>query len=102
MRIAQVSNEPQAAQRPGASEGPPDMAAAIQFISMCSENYRPIVLTEDEDDEGRAKLRVIQVDMPMMQEKAFNMACLAVGLYFKRMAYQEYGIDTDSTEESDE
>lgn len=79
-------------QRPGAVDALPEpLEAALQFISMCNYAQRPVVL------EDETQFRVIQVDMPIPQEQAFNLACRVAGKYFaeelKKRGWDERGTE---------
>lgn len=56
---------------------------ALNVMALCNQYQKPIVI---EGDEG---VRIVAADLPVMQEKAFNMACLYVGAYFEKRLREE-------------
>lgn len=70
-----------AIQRPGAAESqhlPEPLEMALQTIAMCNQYMRPVV-AEDEEE-----FHIITPDLPVQQEKAFNLACRVLGEYFAK------------------
>lgn len=76
----------EAGQRPGAAivgvhAEPLEMA--LRTIELCNRFHRPVMV-----DDGET-VRIARPDMPPMQEKAFNMACLLLGRYFSSFVKEE-------------
>ncbi len=70
--------EDKSGQRPGALLLGEPLETALQFIAMCDQFMRPIVL------ETETSFKIVYPDLPVMQEKAFNLACQVAGEYFAR------------------
>lgn len=76
----------ESAQRPGApyQELPEHLEMALQTIALCNQMQKAHFL---EDEEGG--VRCVMPDLPMMQEKAFNLACRVLGKYFESHLREE-------------
>lgn len=55
---------------------------ALQFVALCNNHTKPILMEDSE------YVRIVEPELPLMQEKVFNLACAYLGEYFARQAKQ--------------
>lgn len=72
-------------QRLAQSDEPPvSVRAALAFVNLCNEFMEPKPVCVEHPDGNGQTFDIVVRDLPCMQEKAFNLACIRIGNYFSQ------------------